>query len=362
MPRLTFSLPKYSLHKSSGNAKVRLNGKSRYLGKYGTPESKEAYAKFLAAIPKPGTEVIVVASPGTVPLIGEAVLKYQTYAEKYYSRDGVPTGEHVTITCALRPFNRRFAELPVNGFKPDMLELVQEDMIKLGRSRSYINKSCNIIRRFFKWCVKKGFATGETLAALRAVDGLKRGRSEARETAPIGPVDDQAVEAVLAIVSELVADVAHLMRFTGMRPGEALAMTAAEIDRTDPTLWVFKPDQHKTAHHGLSRTVFLGPNAIDIVRRYLVKAGDGGKLFPITRNALRRAISRGCLRRSSAPGDHFLPSSRRSGPTNRKPSSRPGTTPMSGTRTSYGTLSGPRSAPSSGSRRLKCCLAIPGPM
>jgi hypothetical protein len=58
MPRLTSSLPKYSLHKSSGNAKVRLNGKTTYLGKYGTPESKEAYAKFLAAIEKPATEVV----------------------------------------------------------------------------------------------------------------------------------------------------------------------------------------------------------------------------------------------------------------------------------------------------------------
>jgi hypothetical protein len=112
-------------------------------------------------------------------LIGEVVLKYRAYAEKYYARDGVPTGEHVTITCALRPLVSRYAALPVNEFKPDKLELVQEDMIKLGRSRSYINKSCNIIRRCFKWCVKKGFVTGETFVALQAVDGLKRGRSEA---------------------------------------------------------------------------------------------------------------------------------------------------------------------------------------
>ncbi len=86
-------------------------------------------------------------------------------------------------------------------------------------------------------------------------------------------------------------------------------MTAAEIDRTDPTLWVFKPGHHKTEHHGHGRTVFLGPNAIEIVRRYLLKAGDGEKLFPITRDALRRAIDRGCLRAFPHPARVFRQSS-----------------------------------------------------
>jgi len=301
MSRLTFRLPKYSLHKSSGNAKVRFNGKTTYLGKYGSPESKEAYAQFIAGLPKPDEVNLVEPAPGKVALVGEVVLRYQAHAETYYARDGVPTGEHVTIRCALRPLTKRFDDLPVNQFTPAKLEQVQEDMIKLGRSRSYVNKSCNIIRRCFKWCVRKGLVTSEVFGALQAVDGLKKGRAvgaagPARETAPIGPVADQAVQAVLPKVSELVGDIIQVMRFTGMRPAEVLAMTAAEVDRTDPTCWVYRPGHHKTAHHGLGRTVFLGPNAIDVIRRYLMKAGDGERLFPITRNALRRAISRGCRR------------------------------------------------------------------
>jgi integrase len=297
MPRLTFKLPKYSLHKSSGNAKVRFNGKTIYLGKYKSKESKEAYDAFIANLPKQGETVAVTApAPGVVPLVGEVTLKYQAHAETYYVRDGVPTGEHVTIRCALVPLNQRFAELPANEFKPAMLEQVQEDMIKLGRSRNYINKSCNIIRRCFKWAVRKGLFSAVTLAELQTVEGIKRGRSAARETAPIGPVDDQNVQAVLPKVSELVGDVIQVMRLTGMRPGEAVAMKATEIDRTDPTLWVYRPGHHKTEHHGQGRTIFLGPNAIEITRRYLLKAGEGEQLFPITRNALRRAISRGCLR------------------------------------------------------------------
>jgi hypothetical protein len=49
MPRLVNKLPKYSLHKRSGQAKVRFNGKDTYLGRYGSPESKEAYAEFVGA-------------------------------------------------------------------------------------------------------------------------------------------------------------------------------------------------------------------------------------------------------------------------------------------------------------------------
>ncbi len=64
MPRLIFRLPKYSLHKSSGNAKVRFNGKTVYLGKYGTADSKEEYAKFIASIPKPEEEITTFAEPG----------------------------------------------------------------------------------------------------------------------------------------------------------------------------------------------------------------------------------------------------------------------------------------------------------
>ena len=50
MPRLVNKLPKYSLHKPSGQAKVRFNGKDTYLGRYGSPESKEAYAEFVGSM------------------------------------------------------------------------------------------------------------------------------------------------------------------------------------------------------------------------------------------------------------------------------------------------------------------------
>jgi hypothetical protein len=45
-----FSVPKYRRHKGSGQAFVQFKGCRRYLGKYGTPKSKELYAGFIAEL------------------------------------------------------------------------------------------------------------------------------------------------------------------------------------------------------------------------------------------------------------------------------------------------------------------------
>ena len=62
MPRLINKPPRYSRHKS-GQARVRFNGKTTYLGRYGSPESKEAYTRVLAQIPKPAEEFAPTRDP-----------------------------------------------------------------------------------------------------------------------------------------------------------------------------------------------------------------------------------------------------------------------------------------------------------
>ena len=47
MPRKS-SVPSYRLHKASGQARTIVNGRHIYLGKYGSPESRQQYARILA--------------------------------------------------------------------------------------------------------------------------------------------------------------------------------------------------------------------------------------------------------------------------------------------------------------------------
>ncbi len=56
MPRLTTRVPKYSLHKASAQAVIRLNGRDIYLGRHGSPESKAKYRSLLAEWSQQGRE------------------------------------------------------------------------------------------------------------------------------------------------------------------------------------------------------------------------------------------------------------------------------------------------------------------
>ena len=40
--------PAYQLHKATGQAKVRIDGRDFYLGLYGSPESRERYDELVA--------------------------------------------------------------------------------------------------------------------------------------------------------------------------------------------------------------------------------------------------------------------------------------------------------------------------
>jgi integrase len=112
------------------------------------------------------------------------------------------------------------------------------------------------------------------MEALRAVDGLKRGRSNARETPPVRPVPDAIVEATIRACSPVLAAMIRLQRLTGMRPAEVCRITAAEIDMSGK-VWLYKPTHHKLAHLGPDheRVVPIGPKAQTVVQEFL-RPGD----------------------------------------------------------------------------------------
>lgn len=60
-------------------------------------------------------------------------------------------------------------------------------------------------------------------------------------------------------------------------------------------VWKADISDHKTVHHDQSRTVFFGPHAQVILKKYL-SADPDERLFKITGAAYRRAITRACER------------------------------------------------------------------
>jgi hypothetical protein len=114
------SQQKYSLHRSTGRAYVRVGGKMVYLGKYGSPESFDAYRRIVGAAAdgadRPKAES--VASPEPPPkscglTINELILRYITeHVDGYYVKDGAPTDEPTNIRNALKTVRKLFGLSP----------------------------------------------------------------------------------------------------------------------------------------------------------------------------------------------------------------------------------------------------------
>jgi integrase len=104
--------------------------------------------------------------------------------------------------------------------------------------------------------------------ALKAVEGLRRGRTEAKESEKVEPVEEDHIEATKRFLSPHVCAMIELQLLTGARPGEICAMRTCDIDMTGK-LWLYTPEHHKTEHHGHVRRIFIGPKAREILERFL---------------------------------------------------------------------------------------------
>jgi integrase len=295
MPKLTRRPPSYTLHKPSGQARVRHRGQDYYLGEYGSRESREAYARLIAQIsrgvPAPTPE------PSTAgPTVAEGILLYWPVAQRYYRRaDGTATGESTVIRAALKPLRRLYGATPAAEFKAKDLRLLQAEMVRLGWSRGYVNRQVSRVKRFFVWLAAEDLIPESVPGALRLVRGLAKVRSAAREKAPVGPVADEVVEKTLPHMSAPMAAIVRALRLSGCRVGELLDLTADQVDRADPACWVYTPRRHKSAHRAKTRTIVFGPRAVEVLNPYLVAAG-GGPLFTYLRNSVTRAVRKACKR------------------------------------------------------------------
>lgn len=168
-------------------------------------------------------------------------------------------------------------------------------MVESGLSRNVINARVNRIRRIFKWGVEHDRVDSVVLQALQAVSPLRQGRSQARETAPIGPASDELIEPVLRYVPRQVAAMIQVQRFTGMRPGEVMSIRTCDMDTTG-RIWVFRPTSHKTQHYGGSRVIYLGPQAQSVLKPFLKQQAPEAFVFSpreaITEIRLKRRYER----------------------------------------------------------------------
>jgi integrase len=144
-------------------------------------------------------------------------------------------------------------------------------MIEAGRCRSLINKDVNRLRGMYRWAVVHELVPVAVYQALQAVAGLRRGRTEAKEVPPIGPVAREHVEAVLPHLSPQISAMVQLQLLTGARPGEVISLRPSDVTRGEDGVWVYRPREHKTEHHNRSRVILVGPRAQEVLRPWLAR-------------------------------------------------------------------------------------------
>jgi len=270
--------PKYRRHKASGQAVVTLNGKDLYLGARGTKASKAEYDRLLTIWL--ANDRRLPAASNTDLTIVELLAAFRKHAARHYRQNGEPTKTLGNINDAIRPLRGLFGRELVREFGPLKLKTLQGVLAQgysdrkgrqfAGVARRTVNKRIGIIKQVFRWAVSEELAPPSLAHSLDSVAGLQRGRTEARETQPVRPVDDVTVDATLPHLPAVVADMVRFQRLTGCRPAEVCSLRPCDVD-TSSDAWSYRPASHKTEHHGRERVIFIGPQAQDILRPYLLR-------------------------------------------------------------------------------------------
>ena len=299
MPRTRKRIPTAKLHRPSGQARLRIDGREIYLGRWESQQARQRYDEIIQAYLANGRRLPLEPRPVSSELtVTELWVRYwKEHVTVYYRKDGKPTSEQATIKAAIRPLRRMFGTLPADQLTPKRLKEYRQAMIRRW-SLHCLNDQVSRVKRMFAWATEEELVPGTVYHALMAVKRFKPGRSGARELPPVQPVPDATVEATLPHLSPLVADLVRLQRLTGARSGELVSMRGADVDR-GPDVWRYTPARHKTEHHGKRRVIFIGPQAQQILGPYLIKAGTGPLFIarngkPIRRDSINQAVARAC--------------------------------------------------------------------
>lgn len=325
MPRTRVgTVPKLQHHRATGQARVKIAGRDYYCGRAGSKESIARYHRLIAEYfngngaapvfegrsadhaPTASTGVVqaVTVSPQGVHVstspqdadlrlcVCDIAARYLLHADMYY-RDvrGRRTSSYDGARMAIRALEPYF-DVPAVEFGPLRLQSMRALLVDQGRPRVTCNRVVKAVRRLFKWAASQELIPVATSDALATVDPLRAHRTTAPELPPVRPVSDEVLEATIAHLPRVVADMARLHRLTGARPSELCSMRPADIDRSDQDVWAYHPVHHKTAWRGEQRVIHIGPKAQAILEPYLKRAADAFCFSPRESEAARHKEQR----------------------------------------------------------------------
>jgi len=265
-------LPKYCLHKGSGQAYVRIAGDMHYLGKHGSDASRREYdrimGEFIANRRQP------FRHPDEITVAG-LIVRYLDHIEKNldYSH-----GRKNAILRTVQRLNDLYGNTPVSQFAPSSLKTIRQEWLDSGIKRETVNTYVGMIQQCFDWGREEEIIPADIAIAVCAVKPLKQGRTTAAEYNTVEPVADEVVEKTLPHLKPQERDMVMVQRRISGRPQDVFNMRSCDIDTTKD-IWAYTPFTHKTKKKGKTRILYIGPKTQAILLHYLEQCKDNPEQF-----------------------------------------------------------------------------------
>ena len=300
-------LPKYCLHKGSGQAYVRIAGDMHYLGKHGSDASRREYDRIMGEFIANGRQAF--RHPDEIS-IADLIVRYLDHIEKNmdYSH-----GRRNNILRVTQKLNDLYGNMPVSQFGPAALKTLRQGWLDNNLKRGTINTYIGMIQQCFDWGREEEVIPADIAVAVCAVKPLKQGRTTAAEYNIVEPVADEVVEKTLPYIRPPIRDMVMVQRRISGRPQDVFNMRACDID-TSTDVWVYTPFTHKTKKRGKARILYIGPKVQKVLRPYLEQCKDDLEQFLFRRrdgkqynnNSYNDAIATAC-KKAGVP--HWSPNS-----------------------------------------------------
>ncbi len=350
-------IPQALIHRATGQLYVNYCSERLYFGKADRPESQERYKAWLQRL----LVEVPLAVPGR-PSVDGVTAEFHKYACLYYAGQypddpepedeegksewilrqmdrGAATNEVQAFEAVIRLLRRICGGMAVNDLRPRHIHAWLEAAIAQGWVRSNINRQLIRLKRIIRWGVSHELIPPSVHQAVITVEGLRAGRSRAKESKRVRAIAMERVAMIEPHVSRQVWALVQLQLHSGARPGELVGLRPCDLDRhSDP--WEAVLEKHKNAHRDQPRILLFNHAAQRVLMPYLMRPQEApmfqpyealhdfladktaGRVTPagygncssgkirmcvpgeaFTVNVYRRAIARGCERAYAMPAE-----------------------------------------------------------
>lgn len=272
---------------ASNQARIKVNGRTLYLGVFGSPESHLRYQallqEWLAGNPAPGVPRPDSAAGRRVGDVLGLFLAAAAGGERKTSAKELKHFRRLAVHLAASKLSDRLAAT----FDADCLDAFRSFLTGLGHGRRHVARQCVRVRTIWRWAERKKLVPMGSWAHLQT---LQLGTGEAHEE--VEPVPEKDLAATLPHLGRIPRAMVEVQLLSGARPGEVLKLTPAhfrtsgevKIGRAKLKLgpvWVAELGlDHKTGWRGYRKYLFFGPKAQAILRPFLDRPADARLFSP----------------------------------------------------------------------------------